>query len=207
VADSLTKVGSFPIFTIEPNWAKDMSSDYFFSKRLIGHPGTVIQLEEITAKVPNALGLSFQCSDKREEYDLLVFFLSRLGRVKRFWLRSPITSFTLKTDALFGENGIYCDKNLFNLVYQGYERICILMANDDMVVRKVTSCIFGSDYTYLGFDTMLDRDIKATNHLMIGRFLLGRFNTDRLKFSYDSINVSTTELQFLELVNDYSLAD
>jgi hypothetical protein len=207
VADNLTKVGSFEIFTIEPNWANDISTEYTMSRRLISYPGTVALLESIAQEVPIALSLSFQCGGRQEEYELLTFFLSKLGRLKRFWLKSPIASFSLKTTAAAGAAGIYCNRNSFDLIYRGYERICISMADGDIVVRKVTSCLAGSDYTYLGFDTVIDRDITEDNCSMISRFLLGRFNSDKLKFSYGSVDVKTTELSFVELVKEYQFAD
>lgn len=208
MADSITKTGSFELFDIEPNWADDISLDYRISRRVVSYAGTPTVLEAIAPEVPVALSLDFVCEDKNSEFDLLTFFLSKKGQLNRFWLRHPASAFTLRTTALSGATGLYCKRNRFDLVYQGYERIYILMASTgDIIVRQITSCIDNADYTYIGFDTSIDRDVTLTNHVKIGRLLLGRWSTDRIKFSCHTSGVSEATLEFTELVKEYTLAD
>lgn len=207
MADSLTKVGSFEFFNIEPNWTKDISSDYLLSRRLISYSGTPAIFEGIAPEVPVVLQMEFLFEDKEAEYNMITFFVSKRGRLNRFWLRSPTEAFTLRTAAISGATGLYCKRNRFDLVYQGYERIYIMMNNNDIVVRKITSVVDGEDLTYIGFDTVLDRDITLTNHCKIGRLLLCRFNDDKLRFRFRTSSVSTLTIGFLELVKEYSLAD
>jgi hypothetical protein len=207
MADNLTKVGSFELFDIEPNWADDIAFEHQMSRRLIAYAMGAATLEAIAPEIPVAFELQFLCEDKQAEYDLLTFFISKKGRLTRFWLRHPAAAFTLKTNASSGASGLYCKRNRFDLVYQGYERIYILMATGDIIVRKVTACVDGADYTYIGFDTTIDRDVTTTNHIRIGRLLLGRFNSDKAKFEFKTSTVSTVTLAFSELVKEYSLAD
>ena len=207
MADSLTKMGSFELFGLEPNWSSDISVEHLLSRRMLQYAGTPTTLEDIAPEIPIALDLEFLCWDKQREFDLITFFVSKKGQANRFWLKHPAAAFTLKTSASAGAAGIYCKRNSFDLVWQGYERVYILMSSGDLVVRKITSCSGGSDYTYIGFDTVLDRDLMATNHLRISRMLLGRFSTDKLKIKSSTDLVGRASLSFVELVKEYSLAD
>jgi hypothetical protein len=208
MADSLTKVGSIDRWTIDPDWSGDLSPDYKLSRRLMGYPGTSHVVEPIAPETPMALALTFACATKQREYELITQFVYFMGRLKRFWMKSPHAAFHLKTNAVSGAAGIYCYYNAFEPIFQGYERVYILMADGDLIVRKVTAVSDSVDnYTYLVFDTPIDRDILLTNYLRIGRYLLGRFDSDSLKFTFRSNVVNKAELNFLELVKEYYLAD
>lgn len=207
MADSLTKMGSFELLTLDPNWAEDISVEHALSRRLFSYSGGAATLEDIAPEVPIALEMQFLCEDKQAEYDLLTFFISKKGQLTRFWFKHPAAAFTLKTTASAGATGIYCKRNRFDLIHQGYERIYILMDTGDLIVRKITTVLDGTDYTYLGFDAVLDRDVSLTNYSRIGRMLLGRFASDKAKFEFKTNTVSTVTLAFTELVKEYTLAD
>jgi hypothetical protein len=207
MADSLTKIGSFDMLDIDANWAESISAEYLLSRKLLSYVGGVSTFEAMAPECPVALDVSFLCASKQEEHELLTFFVSRKGRLQRFWFKHPAAAFSLLQPALAGASGLYCSRNYFELVYQGYERIYIMMNSGDLVARKITSCTSGTYHTYIGFDTALDRDITLDNHVRIGRLLLGRFDSDLAKFKFASAVVSTMPVKFTELVKEYSLAD
>jgi uncharacterized Zn-finger protein len=208
MADSLTKVGSIYRWEKEPNWVNDITAEYKLSRRLIAYPGTPVILEPVAEETILAVTLKFMCKDKDEEYQFITKFVDFKGRVGRFWMKHPANFFTMKTNSFVGAPGIYCEYNGFGEIYQGYERVFIPMNDGDLVVRKVVgvSETVGS-HTFLQFDTILDRDIITGNHLMIGRYLLGRFDSDSLRFVHHSNVVSEVDINFVELVKEYDFAD
>jgi hypothetical protein len=207
MSDSLTSLGSFARLTIQPNWAEPVPQEQLLSRLLMGFPGTVSQLEAQAPEVPAALDVSFTCVTKQEEFDLLTFWTSKKGRLNRFWMESPQAAFTLKSNAAIGATYLVCERNRFELVRQGYERLYIAMTTGDLIVRKITNCSDASTYTAVYLDTPLDRAVTLTNHLRIGRMLLVRFDSDKLRMKARSSQVSQAQLRVVELVNEYTLAD
>jgi len=208
MADSMTSVGTITHYSAkDPNWASSLAMETVLSRRMMSFLTGSMMLEPISNSLPLSFELSIQCNDKQEQHTLIDFFTARYGRWRRFWIKHPESAFKLKLAANSGATGIYCDRNRFDLVYQGYERIYIEMSNGDLIVRKVTACVDTANSTYLALDSPLDRDVTLTNHTRVGRYMVSRFNNDRMSLKFASSLVATAALVVMELVGEYYLAD
>ena len=203
MADSLTAVGSVPFFPLEPNWATLPRSSVRMGRKIHRHEGTIDLIEFITDDAPIVLEMGFTVVEKSEEYDLLDFFYSRLGRHEKFWITWPREQFILNRDHNTSEATLDCELNSANLQYQGYERIEILMNNGDKVVRQITSIAADETEVELSLDTVLDRDITTDGYIKISRLLLVRFDIDELSMVAETDYVGDFVIRFYELVNEY----
>lgn len=207
MADSLpvADLGSFPVFPLSPNWSSDPSSQIAFARDVIREPGTSHALVSITDDAPISFEAAFTIFTPAEYLSLMTFWVARRGRVNRFWVKHPYRSFKLKEDAGSGDGIIHCYPNSFELQYQGYERLYVVMDDGDTVAREITAATYdsGNDRLSLSLNTVLDRDLTTTNHIIIGRYLLARFDADDLDLELVTDCVSNFSLSFAELVREY----
>jgi len=207
MADSLPAgdLGSFPVFPLSPNWKEEPSSKIALSRDLISFPGTAHHIASITDDGPISFEAAFTTFTPAELSTALTFFVARRGRVNRFWVKHPYRSFKLKVDAGSGDGIIHCYPNDFETQYQGYERIYIVMSDGDTLAREITAAAYdaGNDRLSLSLNTVLDRDVTTTNHVIIGRYLLARFDADALELELVTDFVTNFSLSFYELVKEY----
>lgn len=206
MSDSLLNLQGFSLLTKTPNWTGNITNKFLFSRRLSGFTATAVKVDEVAPETPVALECSFQCNDKSEEFYLLSFFVQQLARVGRFWIMDPSSSFKLQSNAVSGASGIYCHRNRFDLIYQGYERVYIEMSNGDILTRRISAVVDGANTTYLNFYNPIDRDITTGTCVKIGRLFLGRFDSDVARFKFYSNVVSEITLPFVELVKEYEIS-
>lgn len=193
------------LFPIEPDWSKLPARRMIYARHLMGYPGTIHEIGETTTRVPISLDMGVLMR-KAEEFELLDFFCTHHGRHLRCWLKSPVRAFTLKQDMASGSTVLYVERNGAQDWYQGHERIYILMADGELLVRHVQGIIddTDNDRLILSLDSPLGRDVTLGNHYIIGRYLLARFDMDRLDLSFITDGVSRAALKFLELTAEYS---
>ena len=204
MADSLSGMGSFDLFPVEPEWSKRPSSGFLVSRLVEGYPGTVQALTTITDRVPQTGVLGFKLG-KSDEYDLIEFFCAVKARLNRFWLKWPVKAFTLKENASSGATILHVYDNGAYRLFLGHERIYIHMTTGDLIVRHVTSITEDPDNErlILNLDAALDRDVTLANHWIIARLLLVRFDRDVLQLSYKTDGRDETSVDFVELVAEY----
>jgi len=207
MADSLEDLGtggSALLFPLEPNWASNPTTDLAMLRRVLSQRGTSHQLKSLTDDVPLKFKAGFTLLNKEQECTLLEFFCARLGRCQRFWIKHPRRHFELKSTATNGSATLVCNSNGFELQYQGYERIYILMNNGDVLTRKVTGATDDGSELTLNINTVLDREVTTDNHYRIGRLLWARFDNDELAERCVTNTICETSLDFVELVQEYS---
>ncbi|WP_028320370.1 hypothetical protein [Desulfatiglans anilini] len=205
MADDLQDLGGFPIFPLEPDWTTEPELDPMLIRDLRQYTGTVQGLDAIMDPAAFRLRAGFG-TDKDEEYELLDFFVGRLGRLKKFWLKGPKTAFTLQAASAAGASHLWVHDNGFLQLYQGYERIYIEAHGGDLITRKITGITDDREENsrlQLLFAMGLDREITPTNHYRIGMLYLVRFETDALKLEFMTSHLADAEGRFTELVQEY----
>lgn len=206
MADSFLDMGSSSLLRLEPSWVADVSAQNLWARYLTQMVGSVSSVDMLVAHLPVALELSFDFFSKQEEYEFLDHFVDSKGRLSRFWFPHPHAEFILDRDALSGDSTLYCKYNSFDSVFQGFERLLIKMGNGDWVVRQITNITSGTDYTFLWLSAALGREVSQTNQIYIGRMLLGRFDSDTVRFKFKTSQISTVTVTFVELTQEYDLA-
>jgi len=208
MADSLLDLGTTPVFPLEPNWVSNPTTNISVARRVIGYPGTIQALFQITDDVPVTFTEKFTIYNKTDENTILNFFHARKGRNQRFWVKHPRKHFTLKETASSGAVTMVCEPNNADKQWQGYERIYIVMGTGDILTRKVNSVTYDAvnEEINLTLNNSLDRDVTTSNQILIGRLLLCRFDSDEMNIRWHSTVTSDFSLKFYELVKEYSSA-
>ena len=200
MSDSIT--GLLPdittIYRLEGDWTEQITVEPAPSLNFLAAPGGNEELLLFSSYVPGVLKYKATSVNKGEEYDLIDFFCSRKGKLESFWVFGQRVSFSLVADALSGSDELEISPNSFD--FQGYERIYIFLNDGSLIVRKIIS----ASENVLTLDTPLDRDVTLENISIIGRLHLVRFNGDILNLSYSSSEVSSTTLEFIEVVGEYA---
>lgn len=199
-------VANFPRFPLEPNWITPPRTTFEVARELISNRGTAHAMRSMTDDVPIKFEAGFTLFTRADFATMLGFFVEARGVVNRFWVKHPYRSFKLKEDAGNGDGIIYCYPNEFDQQYQGYERIYIEMSDGDILARYVTAATYNSaeDRLELQLNTTLDRDVTTTNHVILARYLLARFDSDVLEMNFHTDTVCEFALSFYELVKEYS---
>jgi len=206
MADSLLDLGTTSMFPLEPNWVSNPKTNIGMARRVLGYRGTAETLFAVSDDVPVTFEAKFTIFNKTDENTILDFFLARKGRNQRFWIKHPRRHFTLKDNASNGAATLVCNTNDADRQWQGYERIYILMNDGDVLTRKVNSVTYSeaNDEVTLTLNNVIDRDITTTNHAIIGRLLLCRFDSDEFAVRWYTTVTSDFNLRFYELVGEYS---
>lgn len=208
MADDYQDIGSgIEVFPITPNWTAGPTVAMTISRDLRKHPGTQTEINQVTDFVPFRADAQFMCENHERLYELIDFFVGRKARVERFWLRVPMTGFTLKEDAISGAASLVCEPNVANLAFLGHERIYLrYKASEDTMSRKVNSVTYDDidDDVTLVLNTVLDRDTNVADVVEFGRLILCRFDIDTLTLKFPADGFGTMRLQFYEVIQEYS---
>ena len=195
---------------IEPDWIEEIGSRFQVERRLIGYSSTVFELSSINTDAPINLELNYPIQNHENKYDLIDFFNSRKGKVESFWYVHPARFFTLQSNYTADDEYITCVRNYSHLWTQALPSqydwgIYIKMRNGDLITRKVTGITDGvtpsASYVYL--DEVIPRDINQTNHYLIGKMLVGRFDNDELSLQMESNNQGVANLKLQENYREY----
>lgn len=198
-------VADFPRFPLEPNWVTEPTTELSMVRKIVNYRGTAHHIVSLTDDVPIRTEMGFTIFTLADYNSLMGHFITARGRVNRFWVKHALQTFELKTNASSGSSQLICFPNHFNLQYQGYERIYIRMSDGDTLARHVTAATYNevSDQLELSINTALDRDVTTTNHIIIGRYLLVRFDSDDMTLDAKTDQVCEAALTFQELVKEY----
>jgi hypothetical protein len=198
-------VADFPRFPFDPNWAEMPQTKLTLLKRILQHRGTSHELTSLTDEVPIGFEAGFTLFTRADYNTMLDFFVDARGRANRFWVKHPRRHFKLKVAASNGDSQIKCYDNNFHNQYQGEERLYIIMNDGDVLARHITAASYdsGNDWLLLSLNTQLDRDISLTNHVIIGRYLLARFDDDEWTYTAQTDTVIEFSFNFMELVREY----
>jgi len=192
---------------VKPNWVTKPNRDFTLNRDTLNKDGTRYTLYSISDYLEHSWGYEFLVPDKETEFAILYFFSRRRGRHKRFWTPVWKNTFTLHTGITMFDG--YCDveDRRFANVYQGYERLFILLTNGNLITRQITAVTTPEDgVERFTVATVFDRDIAITDIAYFGRFMLCRMNADTLTMNHKTCHVSTHALRLKELVREYTLA-
>ena len=211
MADDIgTNYADREMLLIEPDWIEEIGSRFQVERRLIGYSFTASELSSINTDAPINLELNYPIQNHENKYDLIDFFNSRKGKVESFWYVHPARFFTLKSDYTADDEYLTCVRNYSHLWTQGLDSqydwgIYIKMRNGDLITRKVTgitdSAVPSASYVFL--DEVITRDINQTNHYLIGKMLVGRFDHDDLNLQMESNTQGVANIKLQENYREY----
>ena len=188
----------------EPNWAKDISSEWAESKYFISYPGTAMSMGPLSDKVPKMLQYRFMNRTKAQELEFLNFLNAQKGRWKKFWIPTWIAHFELTEMAPNGVSHIHVKNTKFKMLWGGHERLHFFMTNGDHVTREITDVDETSESVEtLWLTTALTRQINPEDVFFIGFYLLARLDIDEIEFRHHTSAVSEFDLSVIELVREY----
>jgi len=195
---------------IEPDWIEEIGSRIQGERRLIGYGSTVFELSSINTDAPINLELNYPIENYENKYDLIDFFNSRKGKVESFWYVHPARFFTLQSNYTADDEYINCFRNYSHLWTQALSSqydwgIYIKMRNGDLITRKVTGItdVVDPSASYVYLDEVIPRNINQTNHYLIGKMLVGRFDNDELSLQMESNNQGIANLKLQENYREY----
>jgi len=206
LADDLTGLGTISIiYRIRPDWSNQIEQNYALSNQLLSFPGSVQDILSFVDQVPRRQSFDYVNVTPAETKEILDFYAARKGRVEKFWLPGYRAEFTLSQNVPMNSTVLYVEDNSFDLAYQGYERVYILLQNGDMITRKIIAVIPGpgAGKLTLQLDTITDRAITIADIQEFGRLYLVRFDKDQLEFAHKSSQISSTKIEFAELTKEY----
>lgn len=204
MADDYKDIGAEPIWPLDLDWKRAPMNLFTVTRYLQSFPGTAQSISELNEETPISFEGLFSIYNKADEFDLLEFIHDQRGRAIRFWIPYKKQMFELFDSPSLGASAINCINNGATLSYNGYERIYILMNNGDVLTRWVTNVTDDGEKITLALNTILDRDIPLDGYVEIGRFILGRFDSDKFELQVETNNVFELSQRFYELVKEYS---
>ncbi len=205
MADSITGVGSEEIFLLTPNFKFRGVSEGLLRRSLINYPGSSFQIFPEVNETPIIYEAQFLVSNKEEEYYLIDFFNSHKGMHSRFWAEVHRNEIKLSEQVPAGSTNVFTKRNDAYRLYCGYERVCFKMRNGDKVIRHITEVAddVNNNRYNMSIDAGLDRNMGPELVDYTSRLILCRFDSDDLKFTFNTDSISTVNLRFRELVKEY----
>jgi hypothetical protein len=210
MADSILDIETgASIWTRSPEWSGEVEWSFPLSQIIIGFPGTVQNIFSDAVRVPLSYEFKYINSTKAQEYELIEFFNTMEGRLRRFYAPTWTRLLTLAADATSGGyyirvNNVFITGLINSSTYPQYIRI--LMENGDWIVRRIESAsIISNTIEQIRLVSPLDRNLSTLSPpVLIDLFLNCRFDIDILEINYITDSVSTVTVRITELVNEYS---
>lgn len=207
MADDLKDLGSnTSLFEFEPNWISEIKSTFDIARFYLRFPGGVPYMTATTDFTPVTWAATYDFQSQEEQCDFLYYLGSRSGNAQRFWNIYPRSIFNLKLN--WSSTEITCIPNDFQYLYQGHERIFVLLKGGDLLTRQVIS----AEYQEIGDNLVLTvndtppSEVEINDVAMFGMLYLVRFDQIRFKLNHHNDALSKVELSFLEL-NEYEDSD
>ena len=214
-------LAGYELFPFDFDWSNNPSFELDVSavKKLIAFEGTSETLTIISDSLPYSLDITIPIWTKEDEKTLFDFFDNHKGRWKKFWVKSPISSFRQYSDVFLGQSHIDVYPNDMEQWYSGVERIFLDDGAGNSLTRKIVSIERlppGSatpsyppkpltySYLRLNFDAPLIDDWLLSTTKTIGILRLVRFDKDDLVMTYSTDMTSEISLSLKELVYEYS---
>lgn len=197
------------IFTIKPDWISDPDRSIIPDRDLYTNASGTVQIDTLDVGIVRSMSYQYSCLNKEQQSDLEEFFFQRKGRYDRFWmpiwgnlfrLENPITAYDLSI--------IIQDCGLSESVVNGQDRLYIELHDGSIITRKISSVIdLGNGTERINLVTYMDQDIVASDIAQFTRLLLCRFNQDELSFQYENTDIAITNLNMIELTQEYQLPE
>lgn len=194
----------------EPDWIEEIGSRFAVERRLLGYDHTVKVLSSLNTDAPINLEINFPLTTHEDIYDILDFFNLRKAKTESFWFLHPASLFTLLDTYTASDTYIKCVRNYSHLWTQGLASqddwgIYIKMRNGDLITRKVTGIVDNASppASYVYLDETIPRNIHISNHYMIGRILVGRFDQDDIVLKLEAKNQGRTNIKLQENYREF----
>jgi len=207
MANDLQNLGTASLFTLDPNWVSNPKYNLIPLRRLIAFAGTADSIQSLGSVPVFSCNANYLLYNRVRKNYFLTFMNTAAGRCNRFWFKHPYTFFTLKNNAGIGALKLYVERQEFDWIYQGYERIYIQMGNGDVITRKITSVVESvpNNRLELSFTPGLDRAVNVADKNTIGRLLLCRFDVDSFSLKTHIQTISEITTRVVELLYEYVL--
>jgi hypothetical protein len=175
-------------------WNTVPTTSFEFERQLLEFEGTSHELTPISTETPHKFSFRASNFSKSEEKELIDFFFSKKGSLRRFWFPLPMSLFSTIQDP--PGTGQF---KLLNYNFLGREHIWLERNNGDFFTTQAQHYQDEEeDYWFVNFG-ILDLQARA-----IGLLILARFENDSLEITHDSCDISETNIGIIELVNEYS---
>lgn len=201
MSNDLSGLGSYEIWTEQPNWIRVVPLKMLERSKILSFPGTAKKILSDSEVSPVGMTLQYLASTKAKEKEILDWFSDRKGRLGAFWCPSFTTDFELIDDAIIGATVLKVAHNRFFDTDSNNERIYIYQKTGDWVTRKITEAADVDDHVELTIDTALAQAIELENYL-VGRLYLVRFAKDKLIMKYITDTVSECDWELQEVPNE-----
>ncbi len=206
--------GVTDIFRAFPDWSSDPSQSNETGRQIIQHNLGKSSIRVMTDKIGASFIYGFTNMDKSEEGYVVGFFAyPAVGRRSTFWV--PIYDRRFVPQNAFDGYAVRQDTDLlridvcgFDGCFRGDERLFILRNDGDLLTRKILSVDEQLGYEEIKIDTSVDNevweeDIYAEEIDMAGILAYCRLDQDELEVSHETPFVSSCELTFKELAQEY----
>jgi hypothetical protein len=200
---------------VEPDWIEEIGSTFQIERRFLKYNISLGDISQLNTDAPINLEVNYPLYNYQSIYTLIDFFNSRKAKNESFWFLHPARLFTLQANYSSGGSYLRCDRNYSHLWTQGLSSqydwgIYIKMKNGDLITRKVTGIVDSESpsYSLVYLDETIPRDIyvessSLSNHYIIGRMLVGRFDQDELSIQLESKNQGRASVKLQENYREY----
>jgi hypothetical protein len=196
----LVSSGTTTIFQLLPNWESSPEMEIPFGREVIQYDEAATVFRFLTSDLGWKVSADFFNVSKSVEFSLLDFFLQHKGKLNKFWLPVQFNYFKLKYNIAINSTSLFFNDDSFQFVYQGYERLFMLLKSGDMITRKISENLGGGEYSV---ESAFDRAIAVSDVVLFGKIILCRFDQDELSLQYDTTDLSSCSLSFQELAKEY----
>jgi hypothetical protein len=169
------------------------------------YPGTIHSLDFYREP---ARELKFTITGTKENiYPLLIFFADVQGRYKKFWMPDLFKAFNI-LEIVPGGTDILKVEKVSNITLHGGELLYLELNNGNRLSRNIKSITHEPTYTAIEI-TSLPIPALPLLPIAIGDIkrcslmYLGRFNQDSLDLTYDTDDLVSCVIEFIELAKEY----
>jgi hypothetical protein len=222
MSDSIFGLGNNTlIFRTIPDWVSDPEYGQEFGRNILQYNLAKSAVRILTTNTGIMATYGFTNMDKGEEYTVVQFFIhSVMGRRDNFWL--PIYDSRFQPWDTTSEAGkvpaIVIGSDIFNIkqcgfrgIFREYERLFIILNDGSLFTRKILAVSDAGDYEAIQIDTtaggLFERNLFANDIAIAGILALCRFDQDELAVEHDTAFVSSCQLTFKELAQEYGAID
>ena len=208
--EDLSGSGTIEVLWIKPNRHPfHPMRDWEHNVEVYQYGEGITRIHDISSHTAHIYKALWTQIKKSQEYELLAFFVSRVGRYKNFWLPQWQNVYRLYEDVQAWDDSVRVHYGFFTDTFQGYERFFMELKDGSKIVRHIVSVTNGGDDTEtFHLERAMDRNISQDDILFFGKLVLTRFDQDEIEFEHHTSDSSDCNLMasFLELTEEYTSA-